>query len=145
MGKVRGTQDVKRNMRKIVGKITGTMTEKAVTKILIAGQAASDAITPIDSGNLINSKFREVKRTTTGYRGTTGYTAEYAKWVHEMSGKLKGQPRAHFGKTREGVEFGGGTGVGNYWDPNAEPKFLKKGFERDAADEIQQIIKSSYK
>lgn len=55
-----------------------------------------------------------------------------------MPGKLKGQPRAHFGKTRDGTEFGGGTGKGNYWDPHGEPQFLKKGFdeERDAIDAV---------
>jgi len=44
------------------------------------------------------------------------------------SGKLKCQPRAHFGTTKDGKQFGGGTGVGRYWDPSAEPVFLTKGF-----------------
>lgn len=45
-----------------------------------------------------------------------------------------GQPREHFGKTnnlsdfgpKQVVEFGGGTGKGYYWDPNAEPEFCAR-------------------
>ncbi|MCP5727104.1 HK97 gp10 family phage protein, partial [Klebsiella pneumoniae] len=45
-----------------------------------------------------------------------------------------------FGKTREGTEFGGGTGKGNYWDPHGEPQFLKKGFDEER-DAITAVIK----
>jgi hypothetical protein len=67
--------------------------------------------------------------------------------VHEASGKLKGQPRAHFGVPATGLssaqkpkEFGGGTGTGNYWDPHGEPQFLTKGAndERDNVDAVMR-------
>jgi len=57
-----------------------------------------------------------------------------------MSGKLKGLPRTHFGKTRAGQEFGGGTGKGNYWDPHGEPQFLTKGFE-ETRDQIDAVVR----
>jgi hypothetical protein len=34
---------------------------------------------------------------------------------------------------------------GNYWDPDGEPDFLRKGFERDGLNEIKAIIKQGYK
>ena len=71
-----------------------------------------------------------------------------------MPGTLKGQPREHFGKTnnlsdfgpKQVIEFGGGTGKGKYWDPNAEPEFLRKAFEDpNNADDIYKEIVEGYK
>ncbi len=121
----------------------GTETEKAITEMLIVGGANASTLTPIDSSNLINSQGRKTWDTGTGKAGAVYYGAKYAGAVHEMSGKLKGQPRAHFGVTRAGQEFGGGTGTGNYWDPDAEPKFLTKGMEQMAKD-AQTILKKHY-
>lgn len=110
--------------------------ERGVTAALMTGQAFASLLTPVDTSFLINSQFREIKvDKEKRVVGTVGYTAHYASAVHGMSGKLKGQPRGHFGKTKDGKEFGGGTGNGNYWDPQAEPGFLTKGFE----DNRQQI------
>jgi hypothetical protein len=72
--------------------------------------------------------------------GRVGYSANYAAYVHAMPGKLKGQPRAHFGKTREGQEFGGGTGTGNYWDPHGEPQFLTKA-ANETRDQIDAVMR----
>ena len=125
--------NVSKSYNKLIGKIAGVTSEKAVTEIAIVGQANAAAITPDDTSNLINSKFRTTKKTSTGWMATVGYTAEYAFFVHEAKGVLLGA-----GVSR-------GKGRGNVWDPGAEPQFLRKGFERDGAAEIQQIIKRSYK
>ena len=122
---------MKRNFRVAVKDITEGTSERAVYAILSQGGAMGAQMTPIDTSTLINSQTApqiEVKRGKV--KGSIGYTADYAAAVHEASGKLKGEPRAHFGQTREGVMFGGGTETGRYWDPNAEPEFLKKGFEQ---------------
>ena len=102
--KVRGVREAKANLNRIIDNIQG------------------------------RTVVREINVNGTRVTGRVGYSANYAAYVHDMPGKLKGQPRSHFGKTREGTEFGGGTGKGNYWDPHGEPQFLKKGFdeERDA-------------
>ncbi len=62
-----------------------------------------------------------------------GYRANYAASVH--------------GKTREALrgEQRPRKGAGNYWEPDAESEFLKKGFERDGKNEIEQMIKEAYK
>lgn len=144
-GKVRGLDEVNRQMAKKVGEIKGQMTRDTLLKIVIAGEQYAVALTPVDTGNLINSRYRAESNTATGASMRVGYTAWYAAIVHELPGTLKGQPRAHFGKTRDGVEFGGGTEKGRYWDPDAEPQFLKKGFERDGRADIEAIIKVGYK
>lgn len=133
--------NVRKNLKKLVDKITGPMSEKTLTTALVIGGMYADMITPMDTGNLLRSRFREVEKSGNGWVGRYGYTASYAAAVHGMSGKLKGQPRADFGTTRAGQAFGGGTGVGNYWDPKGEPEFLTKGFERDGLAAIRQVIK----
>ena len=121
--------------KKLVGRIGGAMTESAVTKISIAGQSNAAAITPIDTSALINSQFREIVRTATGWSGSVGYTANYAFRVHQASGYLLGTstPRDPEDPSR-----------GNVWDPGAEPQFLKKGFERDGKEEIEAILAREY-
>lgn len=136
--KVRGVEQVKANIDRIIGDIKGRKVVRAIQSALILGSTRAAYYTPIDTSTLINSQFREMSVNGTRVTGRVGYTANYAAFVHSMPGKLKGQPRAHFGKTRAGSEFGGGSGKGNYWDPHGEPQFLKKGFdeERDAIDAV---------
>jgi hypothetical protein len=43
-----------------------------------------------------------------------------------MMHQKKGPTKAHFGTTRSGKQFGGGTEQGVYWGPGGEPQFLKK-------------------
>lgn len=144
----KGIQRVKLKMRQVTEDIGGQRTNAAIYAVLSQGQAMAATLTPIDTGHLVNSAFGPV---VNGKTGRVGYTAEYAFWVHQAPGKLKGQPRQHFGKTsnhsdfgpQRPVAFGGGTGVGNYWDPNAEPKFLAKGFDR-IKPAIPQILKVAY-
>ncbi|MEX0517102.1 HK97 gp10 family phage protein [Raoultella planticola] len=136
--KVRGVEQVKANLDRIIGDIKGRKVVRAIQSALILGSTRAAYYTPIDTSTLLNSQFREINVNGTKVTGRVGYSANYAAFVHAMSGKLKGQPRAHFGKTRAGTEFGGGSGKGNYWDPHGEPQFLKKGFdeERDAIDAV---------
>lgn len=136
--KVRGVEQVKTNLGRIIGDIKGRKVVRAIQSALILGSTRAAYYTPIDTSTLLNSQFREINVNGTKVTGRVGYSANYAAFVHAMSGKLKGQPRAHFGKTRAGTEFGVGSGKGNYWDPHGEPQFLKKGFdeERDAIDAV---------
>ncbi|HGO5536047.1 TPA: HK97 gp10 family phage protein [Klebsiella oxytoca] len=136
--KVRGVEQAKANLDRIIGDIKGRKVVRAIQSALILGSTRAAYYTPIDTSTLINSQFREISVNGTRVTGRVGYTANYAAFVHEMPGKLKGKPRAHFGTTRSGQQFGGGTGTGNYWDPHGEPQFFKKGFdeERDAIDAV---------
>lgn len=149
---VKGIAQVKRNYKALMQEIDGRRTDKAVYAVLSQGAAISDTMTPIDTSNLINSRYApQIAQQKGKTIGTVGYTARYAAAVHAAPGTLKGQPRADFGRTgnrseygpMRPVAFGGGTGVGNYWDPNAEPQFLAKGFE-EIKPSIPAILKAAY-
>lgn len=127
---VTGIEAVRRGFRVKVESVTGRDTERAVYNVLQAGASYSDMMTPIDTSNLINSRYApQITQSNGKTSGSVGYTAAYAAAVHGMSGKLKG-------KSRE-------DGRGEYWDPDAEPGFLEKGFEQ-AKPEIPAILKASY-
>lgn len=142
---VKGLERVRKNLRAQAENIDKQRTDGAVYAILSQGAAMSQTMTPIDTTNLFNSQYApQISHSNGKTKGRVGYTAHYAKAVHEAPGKLKGQPRADFGVTREGVTFGGGTGRGNYWDPNAEPGFLRKGFNQ-IKPAIPAILKEAYR
>jgi hypothetical protein len=71
-------KDLSNNYKK---KVTGIVKDKAeavMTKVITYAAGASKEIAPIEFGNLINSQFRRIEQTSTGYRGTLGYTVGYA-------------------------------------------------------------------
>lgn len=146
---VRNIQRVKLNLKQAISDIEGKKTQKAIYDVLSQGQALAALMVPIDTSFLINSSFGPVM--IDAKTGRVGYTAEYAKWVHDAPGTLRGKPRANFGRTanhssagpQRPVAFGGGTGRGEYWDPNGEPQFLVKGFEQ-LMSSIPAILKASY-
>lgn len=138
---VRNISRVKLKIKRKLEDIATQRTRGAIYAILSQGQTAAALMVPIDTGFLLNSAFGPTFLKDN--HGRVGYAAEYAKWVHDAPGTLKGQPRAHFGKTGAGVAFGGGTGVGTYWSPDAEPQFLVKGFEQIKAS-IPAILKAAY-
>lgn len=141
---VKGIERVRRNLKVTVDRIANGTTEGAVYDILSMGASKAQTMTPMDTGNLAQSQYAPQIDVKNGkVSGQVGYTARYAEAVHNAPGKLKGQPRAHFGKTRAGVEFGGGTQRGEYWDQNAEPEFLTKGFE-EIKPAIPAILKRRY-
>lgn len=147
-GKTKGLNEVLANLNKQIMNIeNGTMEGILQAAMLIEGESVE--MTPVDQGPLRASAFVDSDRSTLTAR--IGYTAEYAAWVHEMPMKLKGQPRAHFGRTgnqskfgpRQVVDFGGGSGRGRYWD-SGENKFLEKAVKNNMG-EVLEIIKRSAK
>lgn len=133
--KVKGISQAKKRLNDIINDVHGRKAIRALQSALILIGTRAAYYTPIDTSTLINSQFREIDTNGVRITGRIGYSANYAAYVHEMSGKLKGQPRAHFGTTRSGEQFGGGTGTGNYWGPHGEPQFLTKG-----ANEEQDVV-----
>lgn len=128
---VKGIKRVQMNTRKVLSDIAGIRTEKVLTEVMIVGAGHAATLTPVHTSTLINSQYRKLEPLASGMTGRVGYTAEYAAAVNAAKGKLKGKPRP--------------DGSGNYWDPNGEPDFLRKGFERDGLSEIKAIIKQGYK
>lgn len=110
-----GLKQAQQNLNKIVDEIASQKIVTALTSasIIIATEAAS--MTPIDTSTLINSQYRTIDVNGTRVTGRIGYSASYALYVHNASGKLKGKPRSN--------------GNGAYWGPNGEPMFLDKAVE----------------
>jgi len=127
----KGIERVKINYRKTIQRISGPISESAVYAVLQTGASSAEVKTPIDTSTLINSRYAPQISVGRGkVSGHVGYTANYAAAVHEASGVLKGEPRIN--------------GNGNYWDPEADPQFLSKGFE-DIKSVIPSLLKRSYK
>ncbi|OCG46947.1 hypothetical protein A9G35_04260 [Gilliamella sp. Choc5-1] len=130
---VKGVSKVNRNIHRITNEIANIRTQRIIQQVMIVGMSFVAPLTPIDTSNLINSQYRELKPIPKGWVGRVGYTANYAAFVNGAKAKLRGKPRT------------GKKSKGNYWSPNAEPDFIKKGFERDGKDVIQQVIREGYK
>src|SRR5690606_41963135 len=94
------------------------------------GQGYAVTLPPMLPGNLLQSSYREVKPVGNAFRARLGFTANYAAAVHVMPGTLKGQPRHPTDPSR-----------GDFWDPDAEPEFLTKAFERDGRADINATFK----
>ena len=119
MSDVKGVRDVNAKLARMVGKITTTTTQSALQKALMIGSQYATMLTPVDTSNLINSRFISVSPSASGFLGRVGYTAEYAPYVHD------GGPK-------------------NWQKPGAEDQFLKKGFERDGRAEIDAALRGEY-
>lgn len=116
---------VRRKITLTIGQITGPMAQKALTVALIIGGGAADVLTPRDTSFLVNSRYRVITKTASGWNGRFGYAANYAAAVHD-------KPGTNVGKNTPRDISDPGRGV--MWQPDAEPEFLAKGFEqsRDA-------------
>lgn len=136
-------EKIKRQLREEIKEISKDAATAAY-EIAITAEAYAVSDTPRDTGALVNGYYVNVEENQDGAHATVGNTERYAYWVHEMPGTLKGQPREHFGKTREGVAFGGGTEKGCYWDPDARPKFLELALD-EHYDEFMDIARKYLK
>lgn len=111
MDRVRGFDEVMQNLNAQIGGIknrsmAGLM--EAALKI----EAASNTRVPREYGNLAGSSYTRAAQDGS-LSVEIGYTAGYAVYVHEdLEMKLQGEPRP--------------SGLGVYWGPNGENKFLEK-------------------
>lgn len=128
--KLRGIQEAIRKTEQIVGTITAEKAVRAIKSATYIIRTESATLTPIDTSTLINSQFDTVEVSGTRITGKVGYSAKYALYVHNASGKLAGKPR--------------GNGNGAYWSPGGEPQFLTKGAQR-AKDLVDGAIKKEMK
>ena len=128
--KLRGFQEAIRKTEQIVGTITAEKAVRAIKSATYIIRTESATLTPIDTSTLINSQFDTVEVSGTRVTGKVGYSAKYALYVHNASGKLAGKPRSN--------------GNGTYWSPGAEPQFLTKAAQR-TKDLVDSVIKKEMK
>lgn len=93
---------------------------RGVTQALILGASEASVMTPVDTSTLLNSQFRSVAKDGSKIVGTVGYTAEYAKYVHDPNIKQR------------------------FRRSTAEKEFLKKGFE-ESEPTIRAVIAGAIK
>lgn len=93
---------------------------RGVTQALILGASEASVMTPVDTSTLLNSQFRSVAKEGSKIVGTVGYTAEYAKYVHDPNIKQR------------------------FRRSTAEKEFLRKGFE-ESEPNIRAVITGAIK
>jgi hypothetical protein len=93
---------------------------RAALQALVLGGSEASVLTPIDTGNLINSRFNSISKEGTKVIGVTGYTADYALPVNDPA-----NPQ-------------------NFRRPSAEKDFLRKGFE-NAKPNIDRVVAETLK
>lgn len=138
-------KDLNANLTKLAKKVDDELIPKGLFAASTVGLAYAKQITPIATSTLINSQYGPIiTDTPKGKQAASGYTASYAADVHYMPGKLKGKPRAGV-KSFTAYK---GTDIeqeaftfkdGNFWDPDAEPRFLTKGYENNM-DEVNNAF-----
>lgn len=124
--KLRGVRQAVERTSQIVDEIIATKAVRALKSATYIIRTESAMLTPIDTSTLINSQFDTVEISGTRITGKVGYSAKYALYVHNASGKLKGRPRSN--------------GNGAYWGPGGEPQFLTKGAQR-TKDLVDSVIR----
>lgn len=128
--KLRGVRQAVERTSQIVDEIIATKAVRAMKSATYIIRTESATLTPIDTSTLINSQFDTVEVSGTRITGKVGYSAKYALYVHNASGKLTGKPRSN--------------GNGTYWSPGGEPQFLTKGGLR-TKDLVDSVIKKEMK
>lgn len=129
MDGVRGFDEVMRNLNEQINGIK----DRSMAGLLEAGlkvEARSNERAPNHLGNLAGTSYAR-KAQDGSLAVDIGYEATYAIYLHEnLEMKLKGEPRP--------------DGLGVYWGPNGENKFLEKTL-RENTDLILQIIQQRAK
>lgn len=82
-GKVRGINQAKANLDKILNDVQGIKVVRAIQSALIIGSSQAALYTPIDTSTLLNSQYRELDVNGTKVTGRVGYSANYAVYVHD--------------------------------------------------------------
>jgi len=126
---VTGAAAVRRNMGRIFKDINEKKAPQFVNAVLSIGLSHSKELTPLEFGTLVNSAFMDVD--VNSFKGeVTGSVKYIANYAAALEFRTDWKPRPINKK------------AGPAWNPNAEPHFLKKGFEDSTS---QSAIKRAEK
>lgn len=128
--KLRGIQQAIGRTSQIVDDITAVRIVRALKSAAYIIRTESATMIPIDTSALINSQYDTIDVNGTVVTAKVGYSARYALYVHNASGKLVHTQRQN--------------GNGYYWDPHAEPMFLTKAAEK-TKELVDKIIRKEMK
>lgn len=109
--RLKGLDKVVKNLNDEIRKLKKRSNKGLLAAGLIVQRAAQEKV-PVEYGNLRGSAYTQPSPTKEGVV-QVGFGAAYAAAVHEnIEQKWKGEPRK--------------SGLGVYWGPSGEPKFLEK-------------------
>lgn len=129
-GKLVGMQRVLARTKQVFDEVQSVKAVRAIKSANFIIRTESATMTPVETSTLINSQFDTVEVNGTRITGRIGYSARYAIYVHNASGKLAGRPRP--------------SGKGVYWGPHGEPQFLLKAGTK-TKELVDQVIKQEMK
>ncbi len=124
--RVTGIDQVLKNLNAAIEDIQGRTTAGILEAGLLVQARAMQRV-PVEYGFLRASAFtQKINGLLITGSAEVGFHSAYALYVHEnLEQKLKGEPRK--------------SGLGVYWGPHGEPKFLESAL-RDSYDDILKII-----
>lgn len=85
--KIRGISETKRKLAELIGDVQARKGVRAMTRVLTEISVRAALYTPIDTNTLLNSQFRQIRNDNTLLIGRVGYSAEYARYVHDPNVK----------------------------------------------------------
>ena len=91
--KIKGVKAAQRRLDAVVEDVRTRKAVRAIKSAMFIIGAESALMTPMDTGTLVNSQFQETMINGTRITGRIGYSANYAVYVHNASGIMKGLPR----------------------------------------------------
>lgn len=124
MAKLKGLDKVLRNLNKQIGGLKDRSDAGLLAAGLIIQREAQKRV-PIEYGNLRGSAYTQ-PHPEKKHVVQVGFGSSYAAAVHEnMEQKWKGKPRK--------------SGLGSYWGPEGEPKYLEKAIAETKEAVIRTI------
>lgn len=129
VAKLKGQSKVLNNLNKEIEKIKNASFEGLLKGALIIERESNKRV-PIETGVLRASSY--VRKNQDGRKSVViGYSSSYAIFVHEnMEMTLKGLPRP--------------SGIGVYWGPKGEAKFLERAIA-EKSKEVLEVIRITAK
>lgn len=111
---VKGAKAVKQNMKRIFKDISEKKAPQFVNAVLSIGENHSKELAPVEFSLLVNSI---IKNINVSGKTTTGSLSYNTKYAAALEFRIDWKPRPPSNKR------------GPAWNPQAEPHYLKKGFE----------------
>ena len=126
---IKGMDKVLKNLNKEIKGIENRSIDGLLSFAVLVQKDSSERV-PVEFGNLKASSFAR-KAIDDDMAVEVGFSSKYALYVHEnLEQKLKGKDRQ--------------SGLGKYWGPKGEPKFLERSL-RDNKDKGLKIIQRKAK
>jgi hypothetical protein len=145
--KVKGVNELKKNIQTLVGDKVPKAAERGLYVGLTLIENRSLEYVPLDTGALLNSRFKEIKQQEGLTIGRIGFVAAYALPLHspKPGGKMDGwKPQTPEDRAmRMSAANYPTSGMSGGYNPSARQDWLNIGLE-EAWPEVQRAIKEEF-